>query len=527
MKTLPILAFAALGLALSSCGVPNREERNSEPQYDMSAMSVSVPPQEANSEAYNPIVENGYHAAQQSPYSTFAIDVDAASYSNMRRMLSEGTLPPPDAVRIEEWINYFSYRYPQPQGNDPFSISTEYAPCPWNMAHGLLRVSLQGKTVEKQDAPPNNLVFLIDVSGSMQDADKLPLLKKAFALLLPQLRSEDKVSIVTYAGNAGVVLESADGDEHEKILKALDNLYAGGSTAGGEGILKAYELAEDNFKKKGNNRVILATDGDFNVGVSDRAGLEKLIAEKRDKGIYLSVLGFGTGNIKDNTMELLADKGNGNYNYIDNMLEARKVLVSQFGGTLQTIAKDVKIQVEFNPRVVKEYRLIGYENRSLNAEDFNDDKKDAGELGAGHCVTALYEIVPAGSKESNVNVDALKYQESASTTAGSELANIKFRYKQPGRNDTTSLLLQQAVANHLLSEKEVSPNYLLAAAVSEFGLLMRNSPYKGSASFGQATAIASQARSLDAEGYVSELIRLMKLAKDLGAGTDTNKPKED
>ena len=532
MKTPIIRAALALGIVLASCG-PNKEEVEqkeklyiqqvqTEPMADQMAPAEALydmappPPPPPTNEEYAAIKEDGYLAVSQNPYSTFAIDVDAASYSNMRRMITEGTLPPKDEVRIEEWVNYFSYSYPQPTGGKPFSINTEYADCPWNSEHKLLHIGLKGKEIEQKEAAANNLVFLLDVSGSMEDADKLPLLKKAFRMLLPQLRSEDRVSIVVYAGAAGVVLKPTSGKNRAGILEALENLQAGGSTAGGEGIELAYKLAEDNFIKKGNNRIILATDGDFNVGASSEKELEDLITKKREKGIYLSVLGFGEGNIKDNKMELLADKGNGNYNYIDNILEARKVLVKQFGGTLTTIAKDVKIQIEFNPKYVKEYRLIGYENRRLNTEDFNDDKKDAGELGAGHTVTALYEVVLANSSEKNTNIDDLKYQKTNATDIGKlELANIKFRYKDPGKNDTTSKLISQVVFNNKLDENKTSLNFKLASSVTEFALLMRDSDYKSKANFDQAIALAKQAKGNDEEGYVTELIRLMETSKDL------------
>ena len=352
-----------------------------------------------NTEGYAPVNENGYKNVKNNPLSTFSIDVDNASYSNIRRFINSGTLPPADAVRIEEMINYFKYDYPEPRGEHPFSVFTELAICPWNRNHQLLQVGLRGKSIDKTSLPPSNLVFLIDVSGSMNYPNKLPLLKSAFGLLVNELRPQDHVAIVVYAGAAGLVLESTPGNRKELIMSAIDNLEAGGSTAGGAGLKLAYNEAEKNFVKGGNNRIILATDGDFNVGESSNGGMERLVEEKRDLGVFITVLGFGMGNIKDDKMEIIADKGNGNYSYIDNLQEARRVLVSEFGGTLFTIAKDVKFQLEFNPAKVESYRLIGYENRLLNDEDFNDDTKDAGEMGSGHMVTALYEIVPAGSDE--------------------------------------------------------------------------------------------------------------------------------
>lgn len=523
MKTPISRAATALVILLSACGSSREEKQKQEEKYyDLSSPIASEAPDAMyqvvpeDKEEYAAVKEQGYSSVKQNPYSTFSIDVDAASYTNMRRMILGGTLPPKNSVRVEEWINYFSYKYPQPYNANPFSINTEYSDCPWNADHKLLHIGIKGKETDQKNAAPTNLVFLIDVSGSMDEPDKLPLLKKAFRLLVPQLRSEDHVSVVVYAGAAGVVLKPTSGKNKAEIIKAFDDLNAGGSTAGGQGIELAYKLAEENFKEKGNNRIILASDGDFNVGMSSLQDLEELITEKRENGVYLSVLGFGEGNLKDNKMELLADRGNGNYNYIDNALEARKVLVKQFGGTLNTIAKDVKIQVEFNPEHVKEYRLIGYDNRKLNAEDFNDDKKDAGELGSGHSVTALYEIIPVGSKEKNANVDDLKYQKRSSGSAGSlELASVKFRYKNPGKKDTTSKLISQIIYNNNLAKDKTSQNFKLASAVTEFGLVMNESQYKNQASIEHAILLAKEAKGEDEEGYVSELIRLMEMAGEL------------
>ncbi|MCW3102186.1 MAG: magnesium chelatase subunit [Bacteroidetes bacterium] len=522
MKSSTLLVMASLALIAAACNNSSTEEKadNTPVCYDVTlpapCLELCAPlPQDETDEAYSAITENKFHNSKSDPLSTFSIDVDAASYSNVRKKLMDGVLPPADAVRIEEFINYFSYSYPKPAGKEPFAIYTEYAECPWNSKHTLLQIGLKGKEIDAMHAAPNNLVFLLDVSGSMDEPDKLPLLKRAFRLMIPKLRAEDRVSIVVYAGNAGLILDGARGDQQEKIIDALDKLEAGGSTAGGEGINLAYATAKEHYLKNGNNRIILSTDGDFNVGISSVPELEKLIAAKREEGIYLSVLGFGQGNLKDNTMETLADKGNGNYYFIDNILEARKVLVSQFGGTLSTIAKDVKIQVEFNPARVKEYRLIGYENRMLAAEDFNDDKKDAGELGAGHCVTALYEIVPAGSSDSKANVDDLKYSGQPGSSGSPDLATVKFRYKGAKKNDTTSFCLQKVVYPLAALKEKSSSNMKLAAAVSEFGMLLRDSNEKGDASYEEAITLASAAKANDEEGYVAGLIDLMKIAKDL------------
>lgn len=481
---------------------------------------VSVPTAANNPaydmEEYGQFKESAYNAVSNQPLSTFAIDVDGASFSNARRMLQLGMLPNKESIRIEEFVNYFPYNYPQPKGEQPFSITTEYAPCPWNASHNLLQVGIKGKEVNFENSPASHLVFLIDVSGSMEDANKLPLLKRAFKLLVKQIRPKDHLSIVVYAGAAGMIIENASGDDKDKIANAIDVLSAGGSTAGGDGINLAYALAEKHYLKNGNNRVILATDGDFNVGVSTEDDLKKLIEDKRKLGIYLSVLGFGEGNIKDNKMETLADKGNGNYYYIDNFTEARKVLVSQFGGTLFTIAKDVKIQVEFNPAAVKEYRLIGYDNRLLAAEDFNDDTKDAGELGSGHCVTALYEIIPAGSADSQTKIDPLKYSQLSTNAANAaEIATIKFRYKETKKQDTTSKLITQVIDNKVLQPTAASANFKLAVGVSEFAMLLRDSQYKGGATFAQAVQLVNAAQMPDPNGYIAGLLDMIKTASEL------------
>ncbi len=471
-----------------------------------------------NTEGYAAVNENGFKNVKNSPLSTFSIDVDNASYSNIRRFINNGQLPPADAVRIEEMINYFKYDYPEPKGEHPFSVYTELAICPWNTNHQLLHVGLRGKSIDKSSLPPSNLVFLIDVSGSMSDPNKLPLLKSAFGLLVNELRAEDRVAIVVYAGAAGLVLESTPGNRKEAIMAAIDNLEAGGSTAGGAGLKLAYREAEKNFVKGGNNRIILATDGDFNVGESSNGGMERLVGEKRELGVFITVLGFGMGNVKDDKMEIIADKGNGNYSYIDNLQEARKVLVREFGGTLFTIAKDVKFQIEFNPAKVKSYRLIGYENRLLNDEDFNDDTKDAGEMGSGHNVTALYELVPTGSDERTPSVDPLKYQASAlknhdEKDYSSEYLTIKLRYKKP--DGKTSMLLDKPVKGYITNIEDASDNLRFAAAVSEFGMILRNSEFKGNATLEGAAKLARSARGEDEDGYRSELIRLISTVKDM------------
>lgn len=472
-----------------------------------------------NTENYNRIEDNPFRRVSNDPLSTFSIDVDTASYSNVRRFITEGQLPPKDAVRIEELINYFTYNYPQPKGQSPFSVTTEVAAAPWNPKHKLVQVGLQGKRLESETLPPSNLVFLIDVSGSMNEPNKLPLVKQSLKLLVNQLRLEDRVSLVVYAGNAGLVLPATPGSQKTRIRAAIDRLEAGGSTAGGQGIELAYKIAKQSFLKSGNNRVILATDGDFNVGVSSDADLTRLIEQKRDQGIFLTVLGFGTGNYKDGRMEQLADKGNGNYAYIDTLLEAKKVLVNDIRGTLFTIAKDVKIQVEFNPQKVQAYRLIGYENRLLQNQDFNDDKKDAGDIGAGHSVTALYEIIPAGI-ESDVKlpkVDPLRYQQPNATVpdaASNELMLVKLRYKLP--QDSTSQLITQTIQDNNLNIDQVpSTNLKFAAAVATFGMVLRDSEYKGNSNYDLVLKLATQSKGEDQEGYRDEFIRLVKNSQGL------------
>ncbi|HEX7183418.1 MAG TPA: VWA domain-containing protein [Thermoanaerobaculia bacterium] len=471
---------------------------------------------EMNTEEYGRIADNPFLETLRNPLSTFSIDVDRASYSNVRRFLTANQRPPRDAVRIEEMVNYFSYDYPDPPAGQPFSLTTEIAGCPWNEKNRLLLIGLQGRRIDTADLPPGNLVFLIDVSGSMQSPDKLPLVKNALHLLVDQLRPRDRVAIVAYAGSAGLVLPSTDGSEKGSIHEAIEQLEAGGSTAGGEGIVLAYKVAQESFLEGGNNRVILATDGDFNVGVSSDGELERLIEEKRRSRISLSVLGFGTGNIKDSKMELLADKGNGNYAYIDTIQEARKVFVRELGATLTTIAKDVKLQIEFNPAKVRAYRLIGYENRLLRAEDFHDDAKDAGEMGAGHSVTALYELVPPDSDQAFPEVDPLKYQTAtvpSSASASPELLTLKLRYKEPDAE--LSRLLTQPVLDTTTPITAASESLRFAAAVAELGLLLRESPHKGDASYDQVAEMASHALAGDRDGDRAEFLRLVDAASRL------------
>lgn len=473
-----------------------------------------------STESYSKINENGFKDAQTSPLSTFSIDVDKASYSNMRRFITTGSLPPADAVRTEELINYFSYNYPQPTDNHPFSINTELTNCPWENQHKLLRIGLQGKKIATENLPASNLVFLIDVSGSMGEANKLPLVISAFKLLVNNLREKDHVAIVVYAGAAGVVLPSTKGSDKNKILEALNSLHSGGSTAGCEGIELAYKIAKENFIKKGNNRIILATDGDFNVGLSNENELENFITKKRNEGIYLTCLGFGMGNYKDSKIEILSDKGNGNYAYIDDMVEANKVFVNEFGGTLFTIAKDVKIQIEFNPAIVQSYRLIGYENRLLNNEDFKDDTKDAGELGSGHTVTALYEIIPVGVNSKFVpQADSLKYQvrKINKTSDNEEFATIKFRYKKP--DGTKSIEMIHTIANLTQNFNKASENTRFAASIAMYGMLLTNSKFKGNSNYTDLIQLAKSAKGTDDEGYRSEFIRLANTAKELSLNT--------
>jgi Ca-activated chloride channel family protein len=473
------------------------------------------PEPQLNTEEYNHIVENEFLSSLEKPLSTFSIDVDNASYSNARRYLNNNQMPPKDAVRIEEFVNYFNYDYPQPKSVDPFSINTEISDCPWNQDHKLVHIGLQGKVLSKAEMPASNLVFLLDVSGSMGDYNKLPLLKKAFQLLTQQLREDDRVSIVVYAGASGLVLPPTAGNNKHTIMEALERLNAGGSTAGTAGIQLAYQTAESTFIKNGNNRIILATDGDFNVGTSSTSELVRLIEKKRKSGVSLSILGFGMGNYKDGRMEQLADNGNGNYAYIDNFEEAKKVFVQEMGGTLHTIAKDVKLQIEFNPAHVKEYRLVGYENRKLKNEDFNNDKKDAGDLGAGHTVTAIYEIIPTGAETTSANkVDALKYQNRSVkrwAKVDPDWMTIKLRYKKP--NEDVSKLLEVTAKDNGISLQATSNNFRYSAAVASFAMTLRDSKFKGNATYDNISEMAQGALGKDEHGYRKEFLDLIQKAK--------------
>jgi Ca-activated chloride channel homolog len=485
---------------------------------DMSRISSKKKPKKQEpigTEKYSHKAENDYKNPKKEPLSTFSIDVDKAAYANVRRYINDNAMPPKDAVRIEEMINYFDYKLPQPTTEHPVAVQSEVGICPWDKTHYLMKVDVQAVKKQYSEAPANNFVFLIDVSGSMSSPDKLGLLKDAFMVLVTNLRAKDYVSIVTYAGNAGLVLDATSGSEKETILEALNRLESGGSTAGGQGIELAYKVAEENFDKQGNNRVILATDGDFNVGVSSTEDLENLIVSKRENNIFLSVLGFGTGNINDEGMETLADKGNGNYFYIDNLKEANKVFDKELTGTILTVAKDVKFQIEFNPLAVESYRLVGYENRLLNDEDFNDDKKDAGEIGAGNSVTALYEIIPKGvsmTDSEDKRKDALRYQttEMVAQNNAKELAFVKMRYKKPLR--FKSSLLSQSIDNQILSLEKTSDNFRFAAAVAAFGQVIKESSYKGDFDYRKIIDLAESAKGSDTEGYRQEFINLVEKA---------------
>ena len=463
-----------------------------------------------NTEAYDRIDDNKWTQTTRKPLSTFSIDVDTASYSNVRRFLNQGQTPPKDAVRIEELINYFSYAYPEPRDGQPFAITTAIGDCPWNPKHRLALIGLQARRLNSESTPPRNIVFLIDTSGSMWERNKLPLVKASLAMLVPNLTAKDRVAIVAYAGQAGLVLPATSGADTQTILEAITRLEAGGSTNGAGSLVLAYQIARDHFIKGGVNRVVLATDGDFNVGVTSQGDLIRLIEEQRAGGVTLSVLGYGYGNLKDSTMEKLADKGNGNYAYIDSLQEAQKVLVQQAGGTFVTVAKDVKVQVEFNPRVVGSYRLIGYENRVLQDQDFNDDRKDAGDMGAGHSVTALFELAPAGESIEGTGVDPLKYQQPTRSSAASnadEAMTVKLRYKKP--DGDVSSLVSVAVRN----TNETSPELGFASAVAEFGMLLRDSEHKGASTYADVRDRASRFKGSDAFGHRAEFIRLIDAAE--------------
>ncbi len=471
-------------------------------------------PEEANREGYDKITENDFQSSLDHPLSTFSIDVDNASYSNVRRFLTAGEKVPIDAVRVEELINYFSYQYPQPQGEVPFSANAEVADCPWNDSHRLLKIGLQGRSIPQENIPASNIVFLLDVSGSMGIYNKLPLLKSAFRMLIKELRPIDKVAIVVYAGASGLVLPATSGEDKQTILRALDRLESGGSTAGASGIKLAYKVAHQNFIKGGNNRIILATDGDFNVGPSSDSQLIRLVENQRKSGVFLSVLGFGSGNLQDAMMEKISNHGNGNYAYIDNIKEAKKVLVEEMSGTLFTIAKDVKLQVEFNPTQVKEYRLIGYENRLMAAEDFNNDQKDAGDLGAGHCVTALYEIIPTNAKSPSRagTVDPLKYQQKnlVEEAYSKEMLTLKLRYKKP--DESESKLLEYTAIDKGKTLEESSIDFQFAAAVASFGMLLRESKHRGEANWEMVADLGRKGIGADPFGYRREFLQLARIA---------------
>ncbi|MFC1582044.1 von Willebrand factor type A domain-containing protein [Planctomycetota bacterium] len=486
-------------------------KRDAQSWYDNASRMGQLAP---GTEQYEGPSEKPFSSPLDTPLSTFSVDVDTASYSNVRRFINNGKLPPGQAVRIEELINYFEYDYPQPKDRHPFSITAEVAACPWDAGFQLLHIGLQGKTYKQEQLPESNLVFLLDVSGSMSDTNKLPLLKKAFKMLVEELKPTDNISIVTYAGTAQVILPKASGKEKAKILSAIDNLISSGSTAGEHGLRLAYKTARETFIKEGNNRIILATDGDFNVGESDDDELVKLIEQEREFGVFLTILGFGTGNYKDAKLEKIADRGNGQYAYVDSLLEAKRLLKVQLAGTLYTIAKDVKIQVEFNPAKVKAYRLLGYENRALAAEDFSDDSKDAGEIGAGHSVTALYEIIPADPKDKPTKGADLKYQEwglSKDAQKGDDLMTVNFRYKFPDGKD--SQLMTETVSSKSVKLGKSSNNFRFAAAVAEFGLLLTNSRFKGSAAYDQVIDLAKKAKGKDDNGHRAEFIKLVEMVE--------------
>ena len=472
-----------------------------------------------SNESYESFGENRFKTVSKEPLSTFSLDVDAASYSNVRRMINQGVMPPSDAVRVEEMINYFDYQYETPSGNAPIAIHSELTTCPWNTKHYLVKVGVKAKDIPTKELPASNFVFLIDVSGSMYGPTRLDLVKSSMKLLVNNLREEDRVAIVVYAGAAGQVLPSTSGSDKAKIMEAINNLTAGGSTAGGAGIKLAYQIAENNFIKDGNNRIVLCTDGDFNVGVSDNKELEKMIETKRQSGVFLTVLGYGMGNYKDSKMQVLAQKGNGNHAYIDNLQEANKVLVNEFGGTMHTVAKDVKIQIEFNPGNVTQYRLIGYESRLLQDEDFNDDIKDAGELGAGHTVTALYEIIPSGVESSFNQIDPLKYQQTeiqkvpAETVHSDELLTVKLRYQ--GLDGGSSKKIEKTV---MIKDAQKAPStdfqFIMSAAL--FGQLLKKSPFVTKANYADVIELANKGTGNDPNGYRKEFVRLVKTVEQLG-----------
>lgn len=520
-KIINVKLYPDNNLLMEECVITSDEVSNRAiSSKQMAVRSLGMPAliydRYANREEYNHNAENRFKSPVKDPLSTFSIDVDAASYSNIRRFINQGEMPPKDAVRIEEMINYFNYNYPKPTGNDPVRITTEVGICPWNKTHRLVQIGLKAREVENQNLPASNFVFLIDVSGSMFGPTRLELVKSSLRLLVNNLREKDRVAIVTYCGDARVALPSTPGNEKQKIKDALETLTAGGSTAGGAGIKEAYRIAQKNFIAQGNNRIILCTDGDFNVGASSETELENLIESKRKGGIFLTVLGYGMGNYKDNKMQILAQKGNGNHAYIDNIQEANKVLVNEFGSTMYAVAKDVKLQVEFNPAKVQSYRLVGYETRMLNNEDFNDDTKDAGEMGAGHTVTALYEIIPTGiSGNIPGSIDPLKYQTETNintqTSNSSELLTVKLRYKTP--EEEKSKKIEKSVTD--MGKDNVSPDFRFASAVAMFAQLLKDSDFKGEATYDKVIETANKGLSFDPEGYRAEFVRLVQSAKGL------------
>ena len=488
----------------------NSTEKDEEEKHDDRKNHGQITLDKTNEDYYS-LIENPFEAPKNAPLSTFSIDVDNASYTNIRRFINNGQHVPKDAVRVEEMVNFFKYQYPQPTAAHPFSINTEYSQSPWNPKHQLLRIGLQGKNIPTNNLPASNLVFLIDVSGSMSDDNKLPLLIQSLKILVRELREQDKVSIVVYAGAAGLVLSPTSGADKQTIVDALEKLQSGGSTAGGAGIMLAYKTAEENFIREGNNRVILATDGDFNVGTNSSSDMEKLIEEKRKSGVFLTCLGYGMGNYKDSKMEILADKGNGNYAYIDNIQEANRFLGKEFKGSMFAIAKDVKIQIEFNPKEVQAYRLIGYENRKLRPEDFTNDKIDAGELGSGHTVTALYEIIPADVKSDFMEATpTLKYTktESTGTVYNNELATVKFRYKKP--DGDKSIEMTEVIANKVSDLGNASEDFRFSAAVAWFGLKLRESKLIVNKSSDDIKKLAKSGMANDTDGYKAEFVRLVE-----------------